>query len=111
MAKRGEIWLIDLTPGAYGRETSERRPCIVVSPELLIETTGLAWVVPISAAGVHSRSAGFAVSMLGCRHTTGVAMCEQIRAVDMQSRESRWLENAPQAVIDEILAKLLAVLE
>ena len=38
-------------------------------------------------------------------------MCEQIKALDLSVREYRFLERAPQEVIDEVVEVLTYILE
>jgi len=52
------------------------------------------------------------VSLMGIGTSTiGVVRCDQTRAIDLASRNGRKLESVPQAIIDEVLAKLAAILE
>ena len=58
------------------------------------------------------RRRGFAVSLdhAGTR-TVGVIRCDQPRALDMTSRNGTRLEAVPDAVMDEVLARLATILE
>jgi len=69
-------------------------------------------VAPITQGGDFSRHAGFAVSLTGtgCR-TQGVALINKVRMLDLAARKARRIERAPQAVIDEALGRLIALLD
>jgi mRNA-degrading endonuclease toxin of MazEF toxin-antitoxin module len=49
--------------------------------------------------------AGFAVALAGTR-TSGVVRCDQPRALDFAARKNAFVEQAPQAVIDDVLARM-----
>ena len=56
--------------------------------------------------------AGFAVPLAGAgTKTTGVVRCDQPRALDIGARNGRILENVPEAIMDEVLAKLAPIFE
>ena len=109
--KRGEIWLVGLDPTA-GHEQKSRRPVLIVSPEAFNRLTKVPVVVPITSGGSFARTAGFAVPLTGADiKTTGVVRCDQPRALDLGARGGKKLENAPEAVLDEVLAKLGPIFE
>jgi len=109
--KRGEIWVVGLDP-AEGHEQKGRRPVLVISPDAFNQVTKVPVVLPISGGGNFARTAGFAVSLTGAgTKTTGVVRCDQPRALDLGARNGRKLENVPDAIMDEVLAKVATILE
>jgi mRNA-degrading endonuclease toxin of MazEF toxin-antitoxin module len=109
--KRGEIWLVSLDPTS-GHEQKGRRPVLIVSPEAFNRVTKLPIVVPITGGGNFARTAGFAVSLAGAgTKTTGVVRCDQPRVLDLTVRGGKKLESVPDAVTDEVLAKLAPIFE
>jgi mRNA-degrading endonuclease toxin of MazEF toxin-antitoxin module len=109
--KRGEIWLVSLDPTS-GHEQKGRRPVLIVSPEAFNRVTKLPIVVPITSGGSFARTAGFAVSLAGAgTQTTGVVRCDQPRALDLAARKGKKLESVPEAITDEVLAKLAPIFE
>jgi len=69
-------------------------------------------VLPITSGGNFARTTGFAVSLAGAgTKTTGVIRCDQPRALDLGARPGRKLENVPDAIMDEVLAKVATILE
>jgi mRNA-degrading endonuclease toxin of MazEF toxin-antitoxin module len=109
--RRGEIWLVSLDP-AEGHEQKGRRPVLVISPDAFNQVTRVPVVLPITSGGNFARTAGFAVSLTGAgTKTTGVIPCDQPRALDLSARHGRKLENVPDPIMDEVLAKVATILE
>lgn len=109
--RRGEIWLAGLDP-ASGHEQQGRRPVLIVSPEAFNRITRVPVVLPITSGGQFARTAGFAVSLTGTgTTTTGVVRCDQPRALDLTARGARRLESVPDAVLDEVLAKVSTIFQ
>ncbi len=109
--KRGEIWLVSLDP-ALGHEQQGRRPVLIVSPEAFDQVTKLPVVLPITGGGHFARTAGFAVTLTGAgTKTTGVVRCDQPRTLDLAARGGRKLESIPDAIMDEVLARILPIFE
>jgi mRNA-degrading endonuclease toxin of MazEF toxin-antitoxin module len=109
--RRGEIWQVELDP-TRGHEQQGRRPVLIVSPDAFNRVTRVPIVLPITGGGNFARTAGFAVSLMGAgTNTTGVVRCDQPRALDLNERGARRLESVPDAIIDEVLAKLAPIFE
>ncbi len=109
--RRGEIWLVGLDP-VEGHERRGRRPVLIVSPEAFNRVTRVPVVVPITSGGRFARTAGFAVPLTGAgTKTTGVVRCDQPRALDLGARNGRRLERVPDAIVDEVLARLAPIFE
>jgi len=111
LMKRGEIWLVGLDP-TQGHGQKGRRPVLIVSPEAFNRVTKAPVVLPITSGGVFARTAGFAVTLEGAgTKTTGIVRCDQPRALDLGARTGKKLESAPDAIVDEVLAKLATIFE
>jgi len=109
--KRGEIWLVSLDP-TLGHEQEGRRPVLIVSPEAFNRITKLPVVLPITSGGNFARTAGFAVPLTGAgSNTTGVVRCDLPRTLDLAARAGKKLERIPDAVMDEVLARLSPIFE
>jgi len=109
--QRGEIWLVGLDP-AEGHAQKGRRPVLIVSPEAFNKTTKVPVVLPIASGGNFARTAGFAVPLTGAgTKTTGVVRCDQHRALDLGARNGSKLEAVPDAIMDEVLARLAPIFE
>ena len=108
--QRGEIWLVRLDPTA-GHEQRGTRPVLIVSPAPFNALTGTPVVLPITTGGSFARRRGFAVSLedAGTR-TIGAIRCDQPRALDIAARKGRHLESVPERIMDDVLARLAAIL-
>jgi len=109
--KRGDIWLVRLDP-TQGHEQKGRRPVLIVSPEAFNRVTRVPVVLPITSDGNWARTAGFAVTLeeAGTK-TTGIVRCDQPRALDLGARSGTKVESVPDAIVDEVLAKLAPIFE
>jgi mRNA interferase ChpB len=107
---RGDVVSVPLDP-AVGHEQKGTRPALVLTTKDFNQL-GDVLVAPITQGGDFSRHAGFAVSLTGtgCR-TQGVALINKVRMLDLAARKARRVERAPQAVIDEALGRLVALLD
>jgi mRNA-degrading endonuclease toxin of MazEF toxin-antitoxin module len=109
--KRGEIWLVSHDPTS-GHEQKGRRPVLIVSPEAFNRVTKLPIILPITSGGNFARTAGFAVPLTGVgTKTTGIVRCDQPRALDLSVRGGKKLESIPEAIMDEVLAKISPIFE
>ena len=109
--KRGEIWLVGLD-STQGHEQRGRRPVLIVSPEAFNRVTKVPVVLPITSGGNFARTAGFAVSLTAAgTKTTGIVRCDQPRALDLGARKGKNLESVPEAIMDDVLAKLAPIFE
>jgi mRNA interferase ChpB len=109
--KRHEIWLVSLDP-AEAHEQKGRGPVLIVSPEAFNRVTRVPIVLPITSGGRFARVAGFAVPVAGAgMRTTGVVRCDQPRALDVGARGGRRLQSIPDAIMDEVLARVAPIFE
>ena len=108
--QRGDIWLVSLDPTA-GHEQQGTRPVVIVSPAAFNALTGTPVVLPITTGGSFARRRGFAVSLedAGTR-TRGVIRCDQPRVLDLAARNGKRLETVPEPIMDEVLARLAAII-
>jgi mRNA interferase ChpB len=107
---RGDVVLVPLDP-AMGHERKGTRPALVLTTKEF-NRLGDVLVAPITRGGDFSRHAGFAVSLDGTgSKTKGVALVNKIRMLDLAARKARKVERASQAVLDEALGRLTALIE
>ena len=108
--RRGEIWMVSLDPAA-GHEQRGTRPVVIVSPAPFNALTGTPVVLPITTGGRFARRRGFAVSLADAgTRTAGVIRCDQPRVLDLAARNGKRLETVPEAIMDDVLARLAAIL-
>jgi len=83
-----------------------------VSPEEFNRITKLPVILPITSGGNFAGTAGFAVLLTGAgTKTTGVVRCDQPRTLDLAARGGRKLESIPDAIMDEVLARISPISE
>ena len=107
--KRGDIYLVSLDP-TEGREQRGNRPVVVVSATAFNVATQLPVVCPITNGGDFARRIGFAVPIIGIK-TSGVVRCDQPRVLDLATRHARKVDSLPEAVMDEVLARLRPIFQ
>lgn len=107
---RGDIWFVDLEP-TRGREQAKARFVMILSPRSFNDL-GIQIIAPISSGGAFARAKGFTVPLSGAgTEATGVVLCHQIRAIDLRARGGRFVEKAPDFIIDDVLARTAAFFE
>ena len=107
--KRGDIYLVSLEP-TEGREQRGSRPVLIVSPTEFNEASHLPVVLPITNGGEFARRLGFSVPLNGIK-TTGIVRCDQPRVIDLNARHARKVDSLPEAIMDEVLAKVSTLFE
>lgn len=107
---RGDIVSVPLDP-AMRHEQRGTRPALVLTTKEF-NKLGDVLVAPITQGGDFARYAGFAVTLTGtgCK-TQGVALVNKIRMLDLAARKARKVERVPQVVIDDAIARLVALLD
>ena len=109
--ERGDIYLVSLDPAA-GHEQQGKRPVLVISPSNFNRITGVPIVLPITTVGGFTRTAGFAVTLMGAgTQTTGVVRCDQPRALDLRARGGKKIESAPGEIVGEVLSRVAPLFE
>jgi mRNA interferase MazF len=99
MLKQGDIIFINFNPQS-GHEQAGLRPALIISNNSYNNITGLYMVCPIS-----NTNKGFPlhVPLTGRTKTTGVIMCEHVKALDVISRNAVFKEKLPGDILDEVL--------
>jgi mRNA interferase ChpB len=72
--------------------------------------TKLPVVLPITNGGDFARRIGFAVEITGIK-TTGLVRCDQPRVLDIAERGGRKVDTLPDALLDQVLAKVVTLFE
>ena len=103
--ERGELIWLDFDPQA-GHEQAGKRPALVLSPKAYNQRTSLALIVPVTN---RIKAYPFEVLLKGCK-TTGCVLADQVRSLDWSARKAKRIEAAPRTVIEEVIAKLAALL-
>jgi mRNA-degrading endonuclease toxin of MazEF toxin-antitoxin module len=107
---RGDILHFDLDP-VLGREQQGQRYVLVLTTADF-NRFGLALVAPITQGGQFARENGFTVPMMGAgTNTQGVVLCNQVRMLDFKQRGGKVIETAPENIVDDVLARVRALLD
>ena len=103
---RGDVVWISLNPQA-GHEQAGRHPAVVLSPAAYNGKVGLAVLCPIT-----NQIKGFPYEVLIPEglDVTGAVLSDQVKSLDWRSRRAELMARLPDAVVDEILAKLRTLL-
>ncbi|MGO1164825.1 type II toxin-antitoxin system PemK/MazF family toxin [Brucella sp. C7-11G] len=110
--KKGEIWNVNLNPTA-GPEQAGTRPVLIISPEVFNKVTQVPICVPITNGGDFARIRGFVVEITPEHKlkTTGVIRFDQPRSLAINDRAGDYIETVPAELLDEVCAKLIAILK
>jgi len=104
--EKGDFVILTFDPQA-GHEQRGRRPALVVSNTLFNRHTGLAMVCPMTNT---FRNMPFHVKVPSDSSLTGYIMVEQMKSIDYARRNVKYVEKAPESVLDEVLSILDACL-
>jgi mRNA interferase ChpB len=105
---RGDIYLVSLDP-TLGREQRGSRPVLIISPTAFNLATKLPIVLPITNGGNFARRLGFAVPIAGIQ-TTGIIRCDQPRVLDIVERGGRKVDQLPDLILAEVMARVATIL-
>ena len=107
MVEQGYIIKINFNPQA-GHEQAGYRPAIVLSNNIFNEKTNLTIVCPITNTNNHFP---LHIPLDNRTITTGVVLCEHIRALDLKARDYKIIEKLPQDILENILNIVFSELE
>ena len=106
--EQGDIIKMDFDPQA-GHEQKSRRPAIVISNSSFNRLTRTAAIVcPITKT---DKDFPFHVRLDERTATTGVVLCDQVKAFDIQARNSEFIEKAPDDLVCEIIGIVSGFIE
>jgi mRNA interferase MazF len=100
--QRGDIVWIDFDP-SQGSEIQKTRPALVVSPLNYNEKVGLALLCPITS---HTKGYPFEVDLCFQKNLKGVVLADQVKSLDWEARNAKFIMKAPVTVINEVIQKL-----
>lgn len=104
---RGDFVWLEFDPQS-GHEQAGRRPALVISPREYNRRAGLALCCPVT-----SRVKGypFEVAVPAGSKVEGAVLADQVKSLDWRGRKAAWIAGAPAEVLDETVAKILALVE
>jgi mRNA interferase MazF len=103
---RGDLVWLQFTPQA-GHEQAGHRPAVALSPRSYNQKTGLALFCPVTS---QIKGYPFEVKLPDGLPVKGVVLCDQVKSLDWSARRARLAARLPAATLDDILAKMLALL-
>lgn len=102
--RQGDIVWLDFTPQA-GHEQAGTRPAVVVSNEIFNQRTRLVIACPITNT---NNTFPLHVPLDSRTKTTGVVLCEHVRALDPIARNCRIVERIPEDLLQNVLDIIFA---
>lgn len=105
--EHGDIVFLEFDPQA-GHEQSGKRPALVVSNTTYNKFTKMAMVCPITNT---NRNFPLHIELDKRSKTTGVIMCEQVKALDIRARNVSFHEKAPEDILEEVSDILIGFVE
>ena len=105
--ERGDIVWLQFTPQA-GHEQSGHCPALVVSPRRYNQKVGLALFCPITSS---IKGYPFEVVFPAGHEISGAILSDQVKSLDWRVRNANLISRAPEYVLDEVLAKILTLLD
>lgn len=104
--ERGDIAWLDFMPQA-GHEQGDRRPALILTPLHYNRIFGLAVICPMTS---RTKGLPFEVAVPSGLRTHGVVLADQVHNFDWRVRRIDFIERAPQHVLDEVFARIFALL-
>ncbi len=107
--RQGDILLLNTAPRS-GHEQTGRRPYIVLSHDIIADTSNVVIVAPITTT---SRNYPLYIEITENHKmkTRGKVMLDQITTIDYEARNCKFLEKASEKLIEELLTKIRAVFQ
>ena len=107
MVKQGTIIKINFNPQA-GHEQAGYRPAVVISNNIFNEKTNLSIVCPITNTDNHFP---LHIPLDNRTQTTGVILCEHIKALDLNSRTYQIIEHLPEDLLAQAIDIIYSEIE
>ncbi len=104
--QRGDLIWMTFSPQA-GHEQAGRRPAVVLSHGSYNGLVGLAVLCPVTS---QAKGYGFEVALPEGLPVRGVILVDQLKSLDWRVRQAECIGALPIAAMDEMMAKLAALL-
>ena len=104
---RGDLVWLQFNPQA-GREQAGGKPALVISPRSYNKKVGLALFCPITSK---VKKYPFEVELPRGSEVSGVVLSDQIKSLDWRSRDASRLGVVSRSVLEEVLAKIMTLVE
>ena len=103
--EQGDIVALSFDPQS-GHEQKGRRPAVIVSNKIFNQHLGLAFACPITNT---NRDFPFHVEVKS-ENISGFIMAEQMKSIDYNSRDIKFIEKADQKTLNQILGIVESIL-
>jgi mRNA interferase MazF len=100
--ERGDIVWLNFDPQA-GHEQAGRRPALVISPFNYNKKVGLAICCPVTN---QEKGYPFEVKLPKNLKAKGVILADQVKNLDWQQREVKFLCKVPEEILEEVFEKI-----
>lgn len=107
MVKQGTIIKINFNPQS-GHEQAGYRPAVVISNNVFNQKTKLSIVCPITNTNNHFP---LHIPLDNRTKTTGVILCEHIKALDLNSKTFQIVEKLPDDILQNVIDIVYAEIE
>ena len=107
MVRQGTIIKINFNPQT-GHEQAGYRPAVVISNNIFNEKTKLSIVCPITNTNNHFP---LHIPLDDRTKTTGVIICEHIKALDLNSRAYQVIEDLPKDILQNVIDVVYSEIE
>lgn len=104
--EQGDIVVLNFDPQS-GHEQKGRRPAMIISNKIFNQHLGLAFACPITNT---KRDFPFHIEVKS-ENITGFIMAEQMKSIDYNSRNIKFIEKADQKTINQILGIIDSILQ
>jgi mRNA interferase MazF len=99
---KGDFIALSFDPQS-GHEQKGRRPVLVISNDLFNRHTGLAIVCPVTNT---NRNIPFHLPVPASSSLTGFVMVDQVKSIDYVARKAKFIEAAPDDLVEDVLEVL-----
>jgi mRNA interferase MazF len=103
---RGDLVWLAFDPQA-GHEQAGHRPAVVLSPRTYNQKSSLALFCPVTT---RTKGYPFEVVLPHGLPIEGAVLCDQIKSLDWKARRSRLAVKLPDLILEDVLAKVRALL-
>lgn len=103
---RGDVVWIDFDPQS-GREQAGRRSALVLTPARYNRLVGLLIACPVTK---QAKGYPFESALPAGAPVLGVVLSDHVRSLDWRTRRAEFICKAPPDVVDEVTAKVHALL-
>ena len=104
---RGDLVWLQCNPQS-GHEQSGRCPALVLSPAQYNEKVGLTLFCPVTSK---TKGYPFEVAIPQNLPIEGVILSDQIKNLDWQSRQAKFICRVPKETLDEVLSKVALLIQ